>query len=159
MDVIFFYGIALLGLLWSYFKDRSKTKQSLKKAWKAFENILPAFIAILLLIGEMMALISPEMVSAVLGENTGMGGMLAAAVIGSIVLIPGFIIFPLAKTILVMGAGLQQVAVFISALMMVSVVTAPLEAQLLSRKVMLWRNGLSLVFSFFVAYILGKVVG
>lgn len=159
MDVIFFYGIALLGVLWSYFKDRSKTKQSLKKAWKAFENILPAFIAILLLIGEMMALISPEMVSAVLGENTGMGGMLAAAVIGSIVLIPGFIIFPLAKTILVMGAGLQQVAVFISALMMVSVVTAPLEAQLLSRKVMLWRNGLSLVFSFFVAYILGKVVG
>lgn len=159
MDVIFFYGIALLGLLWSYFKDRSKTKQSLKKAWKAFENILPAFIAILLLIGEMMALISPEMVSAVLGENTGMGGMLAAAVIGSIVLIPGFIIFPLAKTILVMGAGLQQVAVFISALMMVSVVTAPLEVQLLSRKVMLWRNGLSLVFSFFVAYILGKVVG
>ena len=159
MDVIFFYGIALLGVLWSYFKDRSKTKQSLKKAWKAFENILPAFIAILLLIGEMMALISPEMVSAVLGENTGMGRMLAAAVIGSIVLIPGFIIFPLAKTILVMGAGLQQVAVFISALMMVSVVTAPLEAQLLSRKVMLWRNGLSLVFSFFVAYILGKVVG
>lgn len=159
MDVIFFYGIALLGLLWSYFKDRSKTKQSLKKAWKAFENILPAFIAILLLIGEMMALISPEMVSAVLGDNTGFKGMLAAAIIGSVVLIPGFIIFPLAKTILAMGAGLQQVAVFISALMMVSVVTAPLEVQLLSRKVMLWRNGLSLVFSFFVAYILGMVVG
>ena len=54
---------------------------------------------------------------------------------------------------------MMQVAVFISTLMMVSVVTAPMEVQLLSRKVMLWRNGLSLVFSFVVAFVLGKVVG
>jgi uncharacterized membrane protein YraQ (UPF0718 family) len=159
VDILFFYGLAVSGLLWSYMKDRKKTKQSLKKAWKAFDNILPAFAVILLLIGETMAVVSPAIITAVLGADTGIGGMIAAAIIGSIALIPGFIIFPLAKTVLVMGAGIQQVAVFISALMMVSVVTAPMEAQLLNRKVMLWRNSLSLVFSFAVAFVLGKVVG
>lgn len=159
MDILFFYGLAVAGLLWSYMKDRKKTKQSLKKAWKAFDMILPVFAVILLLIGETLALVSPATVTAVLGADTGISGMIAAAIIGSIALIPGFIIFPLAKTVLGMGAGIQQVAVFISALMMVSVVTAPMEAQLLNRKVMLWRNGLSLVFSFAVAFVLGKVVG
>ncbi|VBB06469.1 Hypothetical protein LUCI_1701 [Lucifera butyrica] len=159
MDILFFYGLAATGILWSYMKDRQKTRQSLKKAWKAFDTILPAFAVILLLIGEIMALVSPATVTAVLGANTGVGGMIAAAVIGSVALIPGFIIFPLAKTVLAMGAGIQQVAVFISTLMMVSVVTAPMETQLLSRKVMLWRNGLSLLFSFAVAFVLGKVVG
>ena len=159
MDIVIFYGLAAGGVLWSYSKDKQKTKQSLKKAWKAFDNILPAFAAILLLIGMIMAVVSPATVTAVLGADTGIVGMIAAAVIGSIALIPGFIIFPLAKTVLSMGAGMMQVAVFISTLMMVSVVTAPMEVQLLSRKVMFWRNGLSLVFSFAVAFVLGKVVG
>lgn len=41
MQNIVFYSLAvgLLGV--SFVKDREKTKQSLKKAWKSFENILP----------------------------------------------------------------------------------------------------------------------
>jgi len=159
VDIILFYGLAAVGVLWSYTKDRKKTKQSLKKAWKAFDGILPAFAVILLLIGQIMALVSPATVTAVLGADTGVGGMFVAAIIGSIALIPGFIAFPLAKTVMDMGGGIMQVAVFISTLMMVSVVTAPMEAQLLNRKVVLLRNGLSLLFSFVVAFVLGKVVG
>ena len=159
MDILFFYGLAVTGVLWSYMKDRQKTKQSLKKAWKAFDTILPAFVVILLLIGIILAVVSPAVVTALLGANSGITGMIVAAIIGSIALIPGFIIFPLAKTVLEMGAGIMQVAVFISTLMMVSIVTAPMEAQLFNRKVVLLRNGLSLLFSFVVAIILGKVVG
>ncbi|MDT8900327.1 permease [Anaeroselena agilis] len=159
MDILFFYGLAAVGVLWSYTKDRQKTKQSLKKAWKAFDTILPAFAVILLLIGIILAVVSPAVVTALLGANSGIYGMIIAAIVGSIALIPGFIIFPLAKTVLGMGAGIMQVAVFISTLMMVSVVTAPMEAQLFNRKVVLLRNGLSLLFSFVVAIVLGKVVG
>jgi uncharacterized membrane protein YraQ (UPF0718 family) len=159
VDILFFYGLAVAGLLWSYMKDRKKTKQSLKKAWKAFDNILPAFALILLLIGATMAVVSPAMVNELLGANSGPTGMVVAAAIGSITLIPGFIAFPLAKAVLDMGAGIMQVAVFISTLMMVGVVTAPMETQFFSRKTMLLRNGLSVVFSFIVAFILGKVVG
>lgn len=159
MDILFFYGLAIAGVAWSYTKDRQKTRQSLKKAWKSFETILPAFALILLVIGASMAVISPSFVTRLLGADSGAYGMLTAAAIGSITLIPGFIAFPLAKAVLDMGAGIMQVAVFISTLMMVGVVTAPMEIQFFSRKTMLLRNGLSLLFSFLVAFVIGKVVG
>ena len=106
-----------------------------------------------------MAVVSPAAVTQLLGADSGFGGMVTAALIGSITLIPGFIAFPLAKAVLDMGAGIMQVAVFISTLMMVGVVTAPMEIQFFSRKTMLLRNGFSLLFSFLVSFILGKVVG
>ncbi len=129
------------------------------KSWKTFENILPAFAFILLLIGAAMALVSPAAVTELLGADSGATGMFIAAALGSITLIPGFIAFPLAKAVLDMGAGLMQVAVFISTLMMVGVVTAPMETQFFSRKTMLLRNGLSLLYSFLVAVVLARVVG
>lgn len=159
LDIVIFYGLAAGGILWSYSKDKQKTRQSLKKAWKAFDNILPAFALILLLIGVAMAVISPATVNELLGANSGAGGLFVAAALGSITLIPGFIAFPLAKAVLEMGAGVMQVAVFISTLMMVGVVTAPMEIQFFSRKAMLLRNGLGVLFSFLVAFVIGKVVG
>ena len=151
--------VAVAAVCWSYKKDRKKTKQALMKSWKTFENILPAFAFILLLIGAAMALVSPAAVTELLGADSGATGMFIAAALGSITLIPGFIAFPLAKAVLDMGAGLMQVAVFISTLMMVGVVTAPMETQFFSRKTMLLRNGLSLLYSFLVAVVLAKVVG
>jgi hypothetical protein len=44
------YGLAGSLLTVSLVKDKQKTKKALKKAWKAFENIMPQFLAILLLI-------------------------------------------------------------------------------------------------------------
>ena len=159
MDIFFFYVVSVAAVCWSYKKDRKKTKQALMKSWKTFENILPAFAFILLLIGAAMALVSPAAVTELLGADSGATGMFIAAALGSITLIPGFIAFPLAKAVLDMGAGLMQVAVFISTLMMVGVVTAPMETQFFSRKTMLLRNGLSLLYSFLVAVVLAKVVG
>lgn len=159
MDILIFYGLAIAGVAWSFSQDRQKTRQALKKSWIAFENILPAFMFILLLLGASMAVISPESIHALLGENSGAVGMFVAAAIGSITLIPGFIAFPMAKTVLEMGAGIMQVAVFVSTLMMVGVITAPMESQFFNRKIMLIRNGLSFAVSFVIAIVIGRVVG
>lgn len=158
MEVIITYILAAGAVMWSYSQDKTKTRQGLKKAWKTFENILPAFAVILMLIGILLTLISPAAVTALLGKNSGFLGMLVASIIGSITLIPGFIAFPLAKAVLDMGAGIQQVAVFVSTLMMVGVVTASLERQFFNTKVVLLRNGLSYIFAFVVAIVLGKVM-
>lgn len=160
MDILIFYGLAIAGVGWSFSQDRQKTRQALKKSWIAFENILPAFMFILLLLlGASMAVISPESIHALLGENSGAVGMFVAAAIGSITLIPGFIAFPMAKTVLEMGAGIMQVAVFVSTLMMVGVITAPMESQFFNRKIILIRNGLSFAVSFVIAIVIGRVVG
>jgi hypothetical protein len=45
--------------------------------------------------------------------------MLIAGLVGSITLIPAFVAFPLAAALLHNGAGIMQIAVFVSTLMMV----------------------------------------
>lgn len=152
------YILAVIFLIVSFFKDRKKTKMALKKAWKSFENILPAFAGVLALIGLVMTVLTPDIISKIIGANTGFLGMFLTSIIGSITLIPGFVAFPLAATLLQKGAGVMQIAVFISTLMMVGFVTLPLEISYFGKRVAFLRNVLSYIFSFIVALIIGMVV-
>lgn len=145
-------------LLLSFIKDRQKTKGALKKAWKAFENILPQFLAILVIIGLSLVFIEPEVISSLLGLESGWWGVLIAGALGSVTLIPGFVAFPLAAALLQSGAGIPQIAAFVSTLMMVGVVTLPAEFKVMGKKAALLRNGLALIFSFVVAGVMGVVL-
>ncbi|MDD3168034.1 MAG: permease [Eubacteriales bacterium] len=153
-----FYALAMLGLAFSFWKSREKTKLALKKAWKSFENILPQLLAILVIIGVMLAILTPEQISAVLGKESGWFGVLIAAAIGSVTLIPGFVAFPLAAALLHNGAGYMQIAAFVSTLMMVGIVTIPLEKQFFGKKAAIARNSAAFVFSLIVALVMGVVL-
>lgn len=155
---IVLYGLAGSLLIVSLARDRKKTKMALKKAWKAFENILPQFLSILLIIGLMLAILTPEMISSVIGQESGWKGMALAAILGSVTLIPGFIAFPLAAALLFNGAGISQIALFVSTLMMVGVVTLPIEIKYFGKRVALTRNFLALVMAIAVALILGGIL-
>ena len=152
------YAATAVLLLLSFLKDKNKTRLSLKKAWKAFENILPQFLSILIIIGVMLAVLSPEVIASLIGKQSGFSGMAIASAIGSITLIPGFIAFPLASALLKSGAGFMQIAVFISTLMMVGIVTIPVEIQYFGKKAAILRNSLAFVFSFIVAMVIGVVL-
>jgi len=153
------YGVTILLLLISLAKDKARTKQALKKAWKAFDNILPEFLGVIMLVGIMLGIFNAEFISRIIGEQSGWLGVIIAATVGAITLIPGFIAFPTAAMLLNSGAGLMQIGAFVSALMMVGVVTLPVEIKYFGRKLALARNGLAFVFCFLVAAIIGKVVG
>ena len=131
---------------------------SLKKAWKAFENILPQFLSILIIIGIMLAILSPESISKLVGQESGWFGMIIASIIGSITLIPGFVAFPLAAALLNSGAGFMQIAVFISTLMMVGIVTIPIEIKYFGKKATLLRNCMAFMFSYIVAIVIGVIL-
>jgi len=151
--------IGTIGLLLiSYFKDKKKTRMALKKAWKAFENILPEFLVVIMLVGVMLAVVNNDVISKVIGADSGWMGVVLAALIGAITLIPGFIAFPTAALLLKGGAGLMQIAALISTLMMVGIVTMPVEMKYFGKKLTFYRNGLAFLFSFFVAYIIKLVV-
>ena len=159
MESLLYYLVALVALAASYGRDKQKTKQALIKAWKSFSNIMPDFAFILLLIGVLLTVVSPAMLMRVMGADSGWLGAIIAALAGSITLIPGFIAFPLARAALDMGAGMLQIGVFVSTLMMVGVVTAPMEARYFNRRAMWIRNGTSLLYSFAVGMALAKIVG
>ena len=158
MFTIILYVAAAALLILSFFKDKKKTKMALKKAWKSFENILPQFLSILVIIGIMLAVLSPEIISKLIGKESGWMGMITAALIGSITLIPGFVAFPLAAALLKSGAGFMQIAVFISTLMMVGIVTIPVEIKYFGKKAAILRNLLAFGFSFVVAIVIGVVL-
>ena len=152
------YALAVTGLILSIAKDKQKTKQALVKAWRALNNMLPEFTAILVLVGLVITLLTPEIIARFLGDSSGILGMIGTGLVGAITLIPGFVAFPLAATLLQHGAGIMQIAVFVSTLMMVGFVTAPLEIKYFGKKETIMRNGLSFVLAFGVAYLLGVLV-
>ncbi len=151
------YITAVVFLIVSYVKDKGKTRTALKKSWKAFANIFPAMAGVLALMGLVLTVLSPEIISRLMGNKTGFVGMVITSVVGAITLIPGFIAFPLASSLLERGAGITQIAVFISTLMMVGVVTAPLETKYFGRRETVLRNAFCYVFSFIAALIIGMV--
>lgn len=152
------YAGCVLAAALSWRKDKQKTKQALNKAWKAFENILPQLLGVLILVGIMLALLKPETISTLLGRESGWVGVGLAALIGAVTLIPGFIAFPLAAMLMRGGAGAMQMGAFISTLMMVGVITLPVEIKYFGRRMALLRNGMAFLFSLLVAWVIGVVV-
>lgn len=152
------YLITAAALVFSLFKSKEKTIQALKKAWKSFENILPQLLSVLLLIGFVLSVLTPAQISSLIGGDSGWLGVILASILGSITLIPGFIAFPLAAALIKSGAGTMQIAAFISTLMMVGIVTLPLEIKFFGKKAAYLRNGLAFVFSLLVALMMGVLL-
>jgi hypothetical protein len=88
----------------------------------------------------MMSVLDKATISALLGKESGALGMAIAAVIGSITLIPGFVAFPLAASLLSAGAGYGQLTLFVSTLMMVGILTLPTESRYFGKKISIKRN-------------------
>ena len=152
------YSLAVLALLVSFIKSRAKTKMALKKAWKSLENILPQLLTILFVIGIALAILTPDQISRFIGGESGWMGVFIALAVGSITLVPGPVAFPLASALLENGAGYMQLAAFISSLTMVGVVTMPMEISYFGKKSTVLRNSLALIFSVFVAVIMGVLM-
>lgn len=152
------YIAVIIWLTISFIKDKNKTKLALKKAWKSFENILPLVLAVLLLIGLILSVLDEQTISTLLGSDSGILGMVIAAVIGCITLIPGFVAFPLAASLLQAGAGYAQIVMFISTLMMVGIATLPLEAKYFGKRIAIKRNLLALAVAVTTSCLIGVIM-
>ncbi len=152
------YLAALIFLIISLVKSRQKTRQALLKAWLSFKNIIPMLLGVIFLVGLILSLLDTEIISRIIGENSGPLGVMLASLIGAVTLIPGFIAFPTAALLLEGGAGYIQIAAFVQTLMMVGVVTLPMEIKYFSKKAAILRNVISFVLSIGVAYLIGLIL-
>ena len=142
-------------LLLSIILDKRKTWLGLQKGAKMLFNILHPFLNILILIAVVLFFIPDSLIVNYLGAGSGWLGFALAAIIGSITLIPGVISYPLAATLLKQGATYAVVAVFMTTMMMVGIVTMPLEIKYFGKKAAILRN----LLNFFAALIIGIFVG
>ncbi len=144
-----------LALLLSFLADRGKTLAGLKKGARMFLNILPAMLVVLALVSVFLYLVPASLMTAWLGKGTGWTGIAGAALLGSISLIPGFIAFPLGAILVRSGVAYRVIAVFITTLMMVGILTLPLEAKYFGWRVSLSRNALSFAGALLVGLLMG----
>ncbi len=136
-----------------------KTWAALQLAAKRLANILPAFGLMLALFAVGITLVPPELIRRLLGTESGPAGLALAALAGSVTLMPGFIAFPLSGALLRQGVPYMVLAAFTTTLMMVGVLTYPLERQYFGRAVTILRNLIGLAIALLVALVMGLVFG
>jgi uncharacterized membrane protein YraQ (UPF0718 family) len=151
----FLLGLTFVSLILSFLFDKNKTILGVKKGIKMFIGLLPAILNVLILVSVFLYLVPKETLSNLLGKNSGVTGFVIAALLGSVSLIPMFITYPLAAILLKSGVSYRVLAVFITTLLMVGVLTLPLEAKYFGLKVAVLRN----VLSFIGAIIIGLIIG
>ena len=139
--------------------SREKTLKALRISVKRFTNILPAFLMMLILVSIVLFLVPDQVILNYLGDNNKFTGVLLASFIGSITLMPGFIAFPLAGILLERGVTYMVLSAFTTTLMMVGVLTYPVEKQYFGIKVTILRNVISLFIALVVATMTGIFFG
>ena len=92
------------------------------------------------------------------GENKFLS-VLLASIIGSAIVLPGFVAFPLAGILLQEGVTYMVLSAFTTTLMMVGVLTYPVEKAYLGTRVTIMRNAVSFVIALIVAVVTGLFFG
>ena len=159
MTAYILYTLAIVMCIISYLKNKEKTKNALIKGWKSMENIMPQFLSIIVIVGLILAFIDTNTISKLIGNESGFLGVFISSTVGSIVMVPTFVAFSIANTLLNSGAGYAQVAALVSTLTFVGLITFPLEAKYIGKKAAFYRNFFAYLFSFIVAYFMGVILG
>lgn len=155
---ILFWGITLIWFAFSLKKDRKKTLTAIKMSVGMMKSMVGEIIGILFLIGIILSFIPPETIERYMGQSNTMLSTFVAAFVGSITLIPAFVAFPLAGSLVNAGAGIIPVVAFLTTLTMVGIVTFPLEKREFGTKFTLVRNSLSFVFAIIIALFMGVIL-
>jgi uncharacterized membrane protein YraQ (UPF0718 family) len=157
--VYILYIVTGLALAASLVVSHKKTIGALRIAVRRFVNILPAFLLMLILVSIVLFLIPDEVIIRYLGTDNRYLAVLSAAGLGSIILMPGFIAFPLAGVLLEKGVLYMVLSAFTTTLMMVGVLTYPVEKAYLGTRVTIIRNSISFLIALAVALMTGVFFG
>lgn len=145
-------------LIFSFFKDKAKTTDALKKAIFMGKGMALSIFSVIFAIGLMLALLPPNQIAELISTQNVFLATIAAAAFGTVTLIPAFIAFPLIGTLSQAGVGIMPAVAFLTTLTMVGVVTFPLEKRAFGLKFAVTRNTLSFVFAIFIAVIMGGII-
>lgn len=153
--LLYFYLFCSCTLLISFGLNRKKTFKALRITKNKLLTIIPTLILMVILISIILYIIPDTLIRNLLGTGNKYFGLLLASLIGSITLMPGFVAFPLAGILLSQGVLYMILSSFTSTMMMVGVLTFPLEKKYFGLKVTIIRN----LLAFFIAIIVALITG
>ncbi|MCD4819865.1 MAG: permease [Candidatus Cloacimonetes bacterium] len=153
------YLIIFVLMLISFIKDKQRTLKVLKMAYKKFIKIAFPFFLMILLVSIALSFFSEDRIINLLQNSSVWLNSLIASLIGSIFLMPGFIAYPLCSVLYQNGLPMMVVTAFVTTLMMVGILTFPIEKKYLGTKVAIIRIVMSLLISFLITIIIGLLWG
>lgn len=156
--LILYLATAILFII-SFFANRQKTLKALRIAFKRFRKISPAFLIMLIMISIVLYVFPQELILKYLGVGNKYISTLIASLIGSITLMPGFIAFPLAGILRQQGVPYMVLSAFTTTLMLVGIITFPIEREYFGVKITIIRNVVCFMIAIIVAIITGVVFG
>lgn len=157
--MIYIYGLTSVGLLISGIANKQKTIKSLKTAWNMFIKILPMLLITLTLVSIILFYLPDHVIAKYLGTSDVLVGAIMASVIGAVSLLPGFITFPLCGLLLNQGVSYTVLASFTTSLMMVGIVTFPIEKKYFGMKLTIIRNISAFIIAIIVSLVIGIIYG
>lgn len=157
--MIYIYILTSILLIISFFSNKNKTIKALKIAWKKFLKIMPAFGKMLILVSIVLYILPDEVMLKYLGNKNIFLGTILAALLGSLTMMPGFIAFPLCGILVEKGVSYMAIASFSTSLMMVGILTYPVESEYFGKKLTIVRNIVSLIIALIIAVIVGLLYG
>jgi len=146
-------------LIISFLFDRQKTFNALKIAFKKLIKIIIPVTIMLIFVSIILLFLTKETITKYLTGKNIYSGSLIASLLGSISLMPGFIAFPLSGILKQNGVSFMVISAFTSTLMMVGVITFPIEKLYFGFKIALLRNVISFIIALIVALITGILFG
>jgi len=153
------YSITGLILFISFIINKQKTCKAIKFSLVKFKKIVPTFITMLIFVSIILFLFPDEVISNYLSNSSKIISLLLASLIGSITLMPGFVAFPLSGILLSKGVPYMVLSAFTTTLMMVGIITFPIEREYFGVKVTIIRNMVSFFIALTVALITGIFFG
>jgi uncharacterized membrane protein YraQ (UPF0718 family) len=158
MTLIIMAILTIVALTISFLKSKGRSQKALGMASRMGKGMVLEILTILSLLALGLSFVSDELIASLLGQSNGLSAIVAGALLGTVTILPGVIAFPLARELLVAGAGLAALAAFITTLTMVGLATGPLEAKHFGLRFTLVRNGLSLGFAIIIATVMGAIL-
>ena len=155
--MIYYFTALITAIL--FMIDRKKTVKGLKIGLKKIRKNSPVFLNMIILVALSLYFVSDELILRFLGDGSGTIGVTIAGGLGSIAFMPGFVAFPLAGILLEKGVSYTVIAAFTTTLMMVGVVTYPVEKDFFGLKITVIRNLISLIMAIIVSIIIGLFYG
>lgn len=161
MIMNYLFPIMVLILLFiSCLSDWQKSLNALRIALKRFTAILPLFIIVMLLASLVLGFITESTIQKSLGTTANRWAATGiSALVGSVAIMPGFIAFPLGAILRSKGVLYMVISAFTTTLMMVGVLTFPIEQAFLGTKVAIFRNIIGFIIALLVAIITGIAFG
>jgi uncharacterized membrane protein YraQ (UPF0718 family) len=105
---IFEITIAILYVVLSFIYP-NKTLSAFIEGLRMVLNLLPIFISVMLFSSFISLFVSPKAIQKRLGKESGFRGILLAAILGTLIVGPMWILFPLYKTLLDKGARMAVI--------------------------------------------------